>query len=461
MLSIKELELTFNLIEKETPKNGDTLYFGFINCYSILRTYCYLAQSQIDELAKTYKVVFQTNEDENLKTLWKNKKEAKAEKFFINIGLLELFKNKEDSFGNNIFYSEQRFISRFKKTPFLQFALSDKPEIFHKIENPYSYKELPNVRIGDFDFSEMTDQNKANSIGYKIKDITNLKDLSLFVFGTDSKECRKKSLEVVWHYYSKDDFTLNYQMIRFIWLMREFFKTEEILNILNTKMDQVKKLDLFRNINYMNLQNPDNSFGLFELFKNITDFNQKQRIFLNFNIPSHVLRELSLVMKVAYPVLKPDLNTISDAQYFYNNLSRDYGRLHLPNEPFIPLSKYNAISEAIDGKVMGEYHFKVPKDYFTMIKWGSQLCNCAGNFDQKPHYAKGLPVAIYKGDKLRWLLDISDSRGTLKVNQFKGFKNSVPKSEELNYLMTAFDQKLEITISENIEFLKTDNEDLI
>lgn len=452
MIQVPELKLTFSLISQETPSHGDTVYFGFINYNDHVRTYCYLAQSQINEISKNHKIIKKDIPLVEVRTNWKSKIKAKEEKFFFNVGFLTVF---QDSY----IAGEIAFFNRFKKVPFLLFSLSDKSEIFHNQKRAISYKCLYHVRTSDFNH-KVHDSSNEHKISYQIKNIDNIKDLTLFIWGEDSREARKLSFDVLWKTYRKDDFELNYSMIRLIWLMRKFFSHSEMCYLFHHELDRIKKMELYDYINHLDHRNAKSYFGIIEFFKNIPEFNDRKRLFFKFNIPQHVIRYFTEVMTVAYPELRPDISRTSDALYFYNNLSRDYGRLKLPNNAFIPQAKYKALSAYIDGKTIGDYRFEVPKDYHSMIDWGSKLCNCAGNFDQKDVYSQCLPVAIFYKNKIKWLLSVGNDQtakdlSNLKVTQFKGYKNSDPKKAELNVLMPIFEGKLgvEESVTKNIKDL--------
>lgn len=447
MFEIKDISLNFSLISKEQPQGGDDLFFGFINLDNHLKTYCYISQSQIDELSKKYHIS-KSNEGSLLKTSWLTKKQAQESKTFFNLGLIPLANGLHDP----------KYSYRvFKNTPFLQFAFSDKPQIFHKIKNqPFSYEDLKKIRFSSFNFTGWDESRKANSVCYKIKDISSLKELALFIFGEDSKELRKVSLKILWKKYDKNDWDLNYEMIRFVWLMKKYFSNLEIAYILQNEMDKILKLPLFESVCYLR-DNESNFSGLNLFFNNIKSFEDRKRIFLKNNIPTHILKDFSMVMEKAYPILKPDLSKVSNMLYFYNNLSRDYGRLSLPNNLFIPLEKYSEICKVLSNLEIEGFSYQIPKDYHTMIEWGSKLHNCVGNFDQKDRYFKSLPVAIFKNDKIIWLFDVVEKYGIIQISQFEGFKRKLPTKKELEVLLKPLDGKLGISVKDNIDKLKSNS----
>ena len=80
--------------------------------------------------------------------------------------------------------------------------------------------------------------------------------------------------------------------------------------------------------------------------------------------------------------------------------------------------------------------YSIPKDYHTLLKWGSLLNNCVGNYHSNESYKDLLLIGIFKNNNLKFLVSLKCLGKYKEISQFKGFKNSDPTPEELSLLIS-------------------------
>lgn len=437
MFEVKNQNITilFEKISEESPTHGDTLFFGFIHSPT-LKTYGYLAQSQINELQKKYSLNFKQFSLENKKTNWYSIKKAKEEKFVLNIGLIiSILENKD------------HIVKVAKKIPVVLNLFDDKREIFHNIKNNISYNDLQFFRSSNFSF-DLKNRKKESleSVCYQIKDCKNLKELSALVFGYASPETIKKIVNICILKRSKEDIDINITKIRYIWFLRTILSNEETFYYITQYEKEYSKTELYSEFLYL-YKNPENLDGLKNLLSHFKDASQKYKILRKCDLQDHVLKFFTKAMKEAFTVIKPRIDNIESLTYFYNNLSRNYGRLYLENFTWEFKAEYLKIISLIEkNKKFGDYQLLIPKDYHQTVLMGSQFENCAGNFDQIDHYKKVLPICISKNNKPILYMSISNSgifgtpldNNEFKVGDLKGYKNSLPLKEDLDNLKSFF-----------------------
>lgn len=440
-------------IDTLEQKHGDHLVLAYMELES-LKTFCYISLKQLEILKKDF--TLKTLEEAGRPTYWTKKKVLEGKKI-INIGLFYILSPEQDW----QLKSRQSLVSIYKKTPILELILSDKPEIFYGIKTNYSYKKLASFRMHDFQYNDKKG-NPKNLISEQIKNFTKVEQLSEFIFGESSKQLNKLSLDIIFD-KSKDSFEMDFSFIRFVKFLGKALSSAEIVELLKEK-DRLKKSKLFEKNKWnslFNLHDPSSSEGIVMFFKNIKEFKNKKRFLMNWNIPSHINDKFDEVMVKAYPEFKTDLDKISDPIYFYNTISRDYGRLFVEdfdikfNNKMQPLDKVilQSVGATFDGLKSGRYTFVVPKKYSQLIKWGAELCNCAGNFDQIEYYSNGLTIGVFEGDKIVYLIDYRKEYSTPVIKQLKGFKNcSVRDVSQMDEILAPF-LKEGILYSENMDEL--------
>lgn len=430
---IKKLNLKFYSFSNEVLKNGDTRYFGFIS-HNAVRTYSYLSLKQINALKKDFTLTDHSDAFANEKTTYYTKSKAIEKNFYFNIGLIYLIEKESAD-------TAKRHINQIKKTPLLEFILSDQPEIFYDIKpKVYSYKKIYKLRFGDFFFGKeyQSPQRQQDSLCYQMKDLESSKEISEFLLGQATPKSKKTLMT---HLFNNDygDINFNYRLFRIILFLKNIFSNEEICYLLDHKYDALVKSFLFKDILYAPLRSDDTIKGIILYINEFKTFQEKTSRLLTFNIPHHILWEFSEVLEKALPVFKPDLSKSSDALYTFNNLSRDLGRRMLKNFPLAMVKNKNFANEiaALDGLKINEWSFEVPKDYHTLIDWGSHLANCSGNFHAKKTYEDYLLVGIKKKGVLKYLVSLK-GENYREVKQFLGFKNAIPTKEELDLLFAPF-----------------------
>lgn len=447
----KNAIIQFEKISEHTPSHGDTVFFGFIKAPKF-STYAYLAQSQIDQIKKEHTNLFTYHPSliiENKKSSWKTLKNAKNTNFFFNIGLI-----------TPIIKNQSHVVSTFKKTPFLELFFDDKRELFHELKNNISYKNITEFRTSTFNFDlKNNKKNTLNSVSYNIKDINNLTDLSIFLFGFSSKETIKQAINFCVLERNKEDYDLHIQKIRYLWFIRTLMTNQQAFKYIIEYEQSYVKTELYQNFLWLYNHEP-NLKGISLLLSQINDIAPKYKILKNIDLPDHVLKHFTSAMETAFPVMNPRTDNIESLTYFYNSLSRDYGRLHLENFKNKPLSVYKIVKAFIDeNKNFENYQFAIPKDYHEMVMMGSQFQNCAGNFDQIKHYSEVLPICIFKDNKPILYMSITN-KGILsdlednkfKIGDLKGYKNGLPKKEDVIQIKRYLNQIPNIEIDfDNVE----------
>lgn len=420
-------QIRLKKISQLQQSHGDHLVLCFIAFHN-LKTYCYLSIKQLLIIEKDFKIK-NINEMEDLPT-WKTEKKAVDEKFILNIGLLYMLNQDREWLLSN---SKSR-LNSFKKTPLAQLLLSDQPEIFHNHKTTYSYKNIEQFRFSDFE------KMKDKSTAIKMANFSKLSELSEFLFGESNRVTNKLSLEVVLK-VEDDRIEVDFNFIRFILFVRNFLNLEETIRLISNHKE-IKSSKFYKNnwFSYIYSGLDKNPTGITTFFKDIKDFSNKKRLLLKWNVPSHIVENFNEVMKTAYPRLTPDLDKVSDVMYFYNNISRDYGRLFIKDFKLTEQERnFSKHIKVLDNVKTGEFTLKVPKTYHQMVEWGSTLCNCAGNFDQIEFYSKGLTVGVFKNDKIIYLIDYRDKYGRNVVNQIKGYKNCIVKTlSEMKAILNPF-----------------------
>lgn len=455
-ISHKKVIVSFEKISEETPSHGDTLFFGFFYS-SAIKTYCYLAQSQITELQNQYSTSFnsKTVSIENKRSSWKSLKVAQSEKFILNIGLIIC-----------ILEAKEYIAKTAKLNPVILTLFDDKRTIFHNIKNnSISYKNLINFRSGDFSFNLRHERQRTlDSVCYQIKDCKNLKDLSNFVFGFSSNDTVKNIINICIRSISKNnnDFELNVTKIRYIWFLRTVLSNEETYYYISNYEEQYSKTELYKEFLYL-YKNEENLSGLKTLLSKFTDVFDKYKILRKCDIPNQVLKHFSNVMGQAFPVIKPRIDNIDSLTDFYNNLSRNYGRLHLQNFNWNFKPEYQEIQSYFnENKKFDNYQFVVPTDYHQTVMMGSDFQNCAGNFDQISHYKKVLPICILKNNKPILYMSINNfgmfgtinDYGKFNIGDLRGYKNSLPFKEDLVNIKNIF-KLMESSLNIKVNFDNT------
>lgn len=418
------MEIKVKIFSENLMRNGDTEYFTFVSCGK-LKTYGFLSKIQKESLEKDG---FLFNDEEfSEKTTFYSKKYALENKKYINIGLFYLIRDGQD-------YQ----LSTYKKNDVLDLILSDKPALFYSIKNGFDYKKISDFRFHDFKFDKDFLNNKIrvnNSICYKIKNFKSSNDLAEFVFGEKTNESKRIVMNIILK-KGKEDYRINYELVRIIFFLRQIFSLKFIYSILENKekTDRLQKSSLFKDILYYPL-NEKNGMGILKYINEFESEKKKLNELIRFNIPHHILSQFSEVMDKAFDQLRPDVKKASDALYFFNNLSRDYGRLNLKNFKLNMLENKNFKKEIfeLDELVFNEFKFVIPKDYLTLIDWGSKLNNCVGNYHSKEDYFNKLLIGVFKNGQLTYLISIKGS-SYKEIAQIKGFKNSSPKLDDLSLI---------------------------
>ena len=402
-------------IEQLNQSHGDHLVLCFVAFHN-LKTYAYLSLKQLEIINSNFDV--ENLEEVVVRPSWYTLKKAKEEKFILNIGLLFLL-NKKTEWE---LQSAKKDVASFKKLPLAQMLLSDQPEIFHGHKTKYSYKNIGHFRFSDF--STMGEK----SIAIKIWNMSKLSDLATFLFGESSRVSNKLTLEVVID-VSKDDIKLDFSFIRFILMARKLMSSSEVIELIS-KHKEVKASSFYKKewSNYYYCGSDREPTGMISFFSKVKDFSNKKRLLLGWDVPSHVLENFNEVMITAYDKFELDLDKVSNAMYFYNNLSRDYGRLFVEDFALNHLKTFSKEVKLLDNVKTGRFTLKVPKTYQELVKWGASLNNCAGNFDQIEYYSKGLAVGVFEEGKIVYLIDYREKYGRKQINQLKGFKNCVVKT---------------------------------
>lgn len=409
-------QIRLKKISELQQSHGDHLILCFIAFHN-LKTYCYLSIKQLLIIKKDFKIK-NINKVEDRPT-WKTEKKAVDEKFILNVGLLYML-NKDQEW---LLSSAKSRLNSFKKNPLAQLLLSDQPEIFHNHKTLYSYKDIESFRFSDFE------KMKDTSTAIKMVNFTKLSELSSFLFGESNRVTNKLSLEVVLS-VEKDRIEVNFQFIRFILFVRSFLNLEETIQLISCHQE-IKSSKFYKDEWYSYIYSglDKTPTGIATFFKNVKSFSNKKRLLLKWNVPSHIVKNFNEVMETAYPRFKPDLDKVTDAMYFYNNISRDYGRLFIKDFKLTNQEKtFSKEIKALDSVTTGEFTLKIPKTYHEMVEWGSTLCNCAGNFDQIEFYSKGLTVGVFKDNKIVYLIDYRNKYSRNEVNQIKGYKNCIVKN---------------------------------
>lgn len=435
-VQIKKIALT----EKS---HGDHLWLCFVSFHN-LKTYAYLSLKQIEIIEKNFRVQFLKEVTD--RPTWYTQKRAESEKFVLNIGLLFLL-NEDKEWLLKVAKSK---FNAFKKLPLAQLLLSDQPEVFHQHQTLYSYKNINHFRFSDFD------KMKPNSMAIKIYNCRKLSELAVFLFGESNRVTNKLTLEVVLK-VEKEDIQVDFQFIRFILMTREFLTPSEVIELIS-KHKEIKKSSFYKNewYSYIFSGLDKNPMGMKLFFKNVKNFSNKKRLLLHWNIPSHIYDKFELVMEKAYPSFNLDLDKVSDVLYFYNNLSRDYGRLYVKDFKLSHFKKFENEVKILNNQETGTFTLKIPKNYHELVKWGSELCNCVGNFDQIPHYEEGLLVGVFCDNKLKYLIDYREKYGRKQITQLKGFKNSKAKSLQEIYEITKLFLNSSLVEKEDLKSLLED-----
>lgn len=424
--TIKSLNLSFYQLSQESLKNGDVKFFGYIDS-PYLKTFCFISERQISYIQHDFKLEKKELKliDKPKPTLWSKNTALKESKWF-NIGLLFLL-NKEKK--HNILY--------YKRNSFLQFILSDQPEIFHNIKNKYcSYKDIRLFRFSDFNFDKEFERNelrKLNSICYQVKDFKNSSQLAEFVFKEVSPKAKKMIMNCIFNKTSNDTVFVNYELIRIVFFLQKIFNNEFIFEILQNHFSKIKKCNLLKDILYSSLNLESHFFGVVKYINQFKDDKKKLNELLRFNVPHHILPSFSLVMKEPFDYFKLDVTKESDALYFFNNINRDWGRLKSKNYSLESIlnPKFSKVISQIDNLTYKDFSYIVAKDYFTLINWGSELRNCAGNFYNTSSYKEKLLVGIFKNNKIAYLASLQEYGDSINIDQLEGFKNSIPSKDVL------------------------------
>jgi hypothetical protein len=424
---------------EEALSNGDIRYFGFL-IHGHLKTFCYLAKSQIVELEKDFTLLVSPLDQNTEKTnLWTQSLVLK-EKRYINIGFMYIMasEGKENEYWKK---DSLRIIKILNKSPILSLLLSDQPEIFHKVKPAgYSYKNMNLFKYSDFVFSAKDIQSgdlEKRSVSYQIRNMKTATELTQFVFGDQFPDRAKKIVMRRILHKDNGDIKINYEMVRTVHFLKHLFTTEEICLILENHYSKLMKNDLFDLILWKRIDKiSEKSEGLIKFISAFPTFKDKLNQLMKFNIPNHILEQFTQTMGAPYEMFKPDLLKISDALYFHNALSLDYGRATLPNFKLTAsFEKENKdVVDALDGLKVEEWTYVIPKDYKTLLQWGSTLSNCVANYQEKG-YPNKLLIGILKGNKIVYLLDLKGGSHYRKVAQFRGFKNAIPSKEVLTQLM--------------------------
>ena len=459
MFEIKknEIHIKFEYIFTDFKNHNDHLHFGFLDFLNI-KTYCYISESQIKYLHTNFKDYFSHNPNifiNNKRSNYKNYNDSIDEKFIFNISLIVLSLKEENKYNLELIKNN---LNKIKKNNLLSLIFDDKRELFHNIKNKITINDINNFNFSDFSFNNKN-CNYENSICFKAKDIKSLTELSEFVFKYSNKETVKNIINII--ILKKDNkFSFDYKKIRYIWFLQKLMNNEEVFHFIKNYESDYIKTELFQEILWIH----DNKLeGVVLLFKEIKNINSKYRVLKKWDMEDHILKSFTEVMKKAYPKLKPRVENIDSILYFYHNLSRDYGRTFLENFKTNIKSTYiNIFNYIKTNNKYKNYEFYVPQNYHEMIKIGSELHNCAGNFDQIEFYKKVLPICIKKNGQNAFYLSLKDygvltakAPAEFEFGQLAGYKNGLVSDIDYNNIKEFFNklsQDLNIKIDDdNIE----------
>lgn len=224
----------------------------------------------------------------------------------------------------------------------------------------------------------------------------NLKEFVHFAFG---KSNRHFTSLISKHVFKNKE--INFSFIK----MLSIFKDEDI-NRLYTMISDCR----FQNLTLHHLEDED-----IMIIKHISDqfsWERKNCFLVDAFNEFYLLKDL----KMHYSqILKKNQNFKVEIKYttfskLINYLEIQHKRYYFQNNNLYQLENFPVLKR-IDGLVVGDLRFEIPKTKYDLYSYGNQMINCIYTYSEKCEVKSSILIGIYKNEKLEYNIELGTHYG--------------------------------------------------
>jgi hypothetical protein len=220
-------------------------------------------------------------------------------------------------------------------------------------------------------------------------------------------------------------FIIDFYLLAFLQLCSKIWDQKTLAELVSTGfIKKISNKPVFKSMDGVLLNEKIHDF--LEMVQELNKLDPKWflNIIKNWDLPFHFVADF-MKYKKYFDKEKIDIQytKYSSLYYLFHTMSKSYTKLMQPNFQLENNPEANLVSYTTSP--FKKFKLVLAQDYFTLVKWGSALHNCAGNFEQMDDYKESISIGLESNKKIEYLVSIKEG----KLKQFKGFKNSAPTRE--------------------------------